>query len=124
MTPTAAVDALLATAVDLGPPGPDDVFGAGRIDLEAAALRIASDADPTLPVATPLSTPAPDLAPTDAGAEGETGGVVSSPVEETSSPQPFVSDVEAVPPLATLVAVASILSVSAAALALRRRGLI
>lgn len=45
LTPDEAVQRLLATAADLGEPGPDTLFGAGRIDL-AAAIDGAGDAVP------------------------------------------------------------------------------
>jgi len=44
--PREAVDRLLATAVDLGPPGPDATFGAGRIDLAAALAGVAPTGQP------------------------------------------------------------------------------
>ncbi len=46
------------TAVDLGDPGRDDVFGYGRIDVPAALNRV------NAPTATPTFTPAPTATPT------------------------------------------------------------
>jgi len=53
-------NALLASAVDLGASGPDDIYGYGRLDLPAAYqwLVTASTATPTpLPTFTPTATP-------------------------------------------------------------------
>jgi len=43
-TPAQIVQALTATAMDLGAPGPDDLYGHGIIDLNAAARLLAPDA--------------------------------------------------------------------------------
>ena len=48
LSPEGAIDRLLATAEDLGAPGRDDVFGAGRIDLGAAVGPQLTPAAPTL----------------------------------------------------------------------------
>ena len=48
LSPEGAIDRLLATADDLGAPGRDDVFGAGRIDLGAAVGPQLTPAAPTL----------------------------------------------------------------------------
>ena len=55
--------ALEQTALDLGPAGPDNTFGAGRLDA-AAALQWATDhvPDTTGPVVSGVST-SPSLAP-------------------------------------------------------------
>ena len=42
---------LLATAVDLGPPGPDPVFGAGRLDVAAAVAGMTGGSVPPGPTA-------------------------------------------------------------------------
>jgi subtilisin family serine protease len=47
-TPAQAVQRLLDTAVDIGPPGRDSTFGAGRLDIAAAVRGL-----------TPASSPAP-----------------------------------------------------------------
>jgi subtilisin family serine protease len=49
-------DALLSAAVDLGPAGPDDDFGYGRVDLLAAYQWLA-----TTPPPTPTPTPDPTI---------------------------------------------------------------
>jgi subtilisin family serine protease len=49
-------DALLSSAVDLGPAGPDDDFGYGRVDLLAAYQWLA-----TAPPPTPTPTPDPTI---------------------------------------------------------------
>ncbi len=51
LEPEAAVERLLATATDLGEPGPDALFGAGRIDLAAAVAGLGG--------AVPVSSPDP-----------------------------------------------------------------
>ena len=71
--------ALAFTAKDLGTAGPDNTFGAGRIDLLAAYNAIASGSVPT-PTPTPLpppptSTPLPPTA-------------TSTPMPPTSTPTP------------------------------------
>lgn len=58
--------ALTGSAVDLGPPGPDTTYGAGRIDAVAAAAAagcLPITATPT-PTPTPTSTRTPTLTPT------------------------------------------------------------
>jgi len=49
LTPQEAVDRLLATAVDVGDPGPDPVFGAGRLDLAAAVAAGPAEDEPQEP---------------------------------------------------------------------------
>jgi hypothetical protein len=44
--PQEAVERLLSTAHDLGPPGPDGTFGAGRVDLGAALAGVAPTGQP------------------------------------------------------------------------------
>ena len=69
--PTLTVDvqrqALQFSAIDLGAPGVDNTFGAGRIDVLAAYVAIRDGALPT-PTPTPTSThtptPTPTLTPT------------------------------------------------------------
>jgi subtilisin family serine protease len=43
LVPQEAIERLLATAVDLGDPGPDDRYGAGRLDLDAAVRADAAE---------------------------------------------------------------------------------
>jgi len=85
--PEEAVEALLATAVDLGPPGRDATFGFGRIDLAAAVDRLTATADAGPdPVGTPTSAP-----PTAASAaSAPTGPPPSSPTAEGAGPEPEV----------------------------------
>jgi subtilisin family serine protease len=73
LSPAEAVQRLLDTAVDLGEPGPDPMFGAGRIDLAAA---VALDG-----AAVPVATPAPTAGTIER--PGEDGGAVM----ESSPPQ-------------------------------------
>ncbi|MGQ0617980.1 MAG: S8 family serine peptidase [Acidimicrobiia bacterium] len=49
LSPQETVDRLLATAVDLGPAGPDPVFGAGRVDVAAALSGAPAAAAPVAP---------------------------------------------------------------------------
>jgi subtilisin family serine protease len=73
LAPAAAVQRLLDTAVDLGDPGPDVVFGAGRIDLAAAVAGTAVPASPTseAPPAAELPTgEAVQPVPDDGGDDG------------------------------------------------------
>lgn len=46
LSPADAVDRLLSTARDLGPPGPDSTFGAGRIDLGRAVAGLPPTGQP------------------------------------------------------------------------------
>jgi subtilisin family serine protease len=64
LSPEEAVERLLATAVDLGEPGPDRVFGAGRLDLAAAVAGVAVPASPPTEPPTEAELPAgePDVA--------------------------------------------------------------
>ncbi|HEX4904345.1 MAG TPA: S8 family serine peptidase [Acidimicrobiales bacterium] len=59
MSPQQAVDRLLATADDIGSPGRDDTFGAGRLDLAAAAASDGVDPGNETPAPTPAPTTAP-----------------------------------------------------------------
>ena len=76
--PAATVDeleaALVGSATDLGPGGPDDTFGAGRIDVLAAYDRL---------LASPTPTPTPTASPTQKG--DQVGPVVDQP---TVAPNP------------------------------------
>ncbi len=60
LSPLEVIGIITSTAVDLGTPGKDDVFGWGRID----ALAALSKAQESLPVPSPTTTPAPTAAPT------------------------------------------------------------
>jgi len=72
MEPAVAVQRLLDTAVDLGEPGTDTLFGAGRIDLAAAVEGAAVPA--TAPTADPVA------APDGADGSGPAGGDDGVPV--------------------------------------------
>ena len=111
LAPADAIATLLATATDLGPPGPDELFGSGRIDLAAAVAAAASPPSTTVP---PTTAPAPAPAPEAPG----------DPLEETSSPQPFDEDPADKPPAVVGIAVAAILATGATGVRLRRRSLI
>ncbi|MBI3890100.1 MAG: hypothetical protein HY303_01070, partial [Candidatus Wallbacteria bacterium] len=56
---------LLGSVVDLGPPGKDVRFGAGRIDALAAVAKAKQDASPApAPVVRPAPPAAPPIHPT------------------------------------------------------------
>ena len=67
LSPPQIADVLSNTAVDLGPPGPDNTFGFGRIDAFAAVQSVAQ-AEPS-PTPTPTQTP-----PGNSGGSGGNGG--------------------------------------------------
>lgn len=83
LSPQQTVDRLLATAKDLGPPGRDSTFGAGRLDLAkaSAGLRPNAPAPAPAPTATPGSAPAPSAAPAPSG-QGS-----SAPPPTTAAPR-------------------------------------
>ena len=112
-SPQQAVDRLLATAVDLGPPGRDDQFGMGRIDVARAVGS--APAPPTSAPATTAAAPPPTSPTTVAGAgqAGSTPVPPSQPAVTAPDPEeaaPFVApDAPASPeggPPAWLVALA------------------
>ena len=71
--------ALVATAVDLGPAGRDDVFGYGRVDAAAAVAWTPAPTPTPTPVPTPTPTPVPTPTPTPATAGQAAGsGVVGT----------------------------------------------
>jgi subtilisin family serine protease len=87
--------ALLSAALDLGDPGPDDQFGAGRLDVLAAYHALASGAVPTdtpTPTPTPTDTPTstPRLADTATPTATATPTGVSTPTP-TETPPPVGS---------------------------------
>lgn len=123
-TPQQAVDRLLATAVDLGPPGRDDQFGMGRIDV-ARAVGSAPSPPTSAPAAT---TTAPPTTPTTVASAGQPGSGTVPPADEPvtvpglEEAAPFVDPAandapagEAPPWLVTLAVAAIVLSGGAAA---------
>lgn len=86
--PQEAVDRLLATATDLGAPGRDTTFGAGRVDLAAALAGVAPTGQPVQaaarggPAATDLTAP-PDTGV--AGASDAEGEPVVGPGDGTDT---------------------------------------
>lgn len=100
MEPAVAVQRLLDTAVDLGDPGPDPLFGAGRLDLAAAVEGAA------VPVTAPESG-AP-VAADDAVPSAQAAGAGDH--EDDDAPLPLV-----------LLAVALLLATAAATAHLARR---
>ncbi len=97
LDPVTAIETMLATADDLGPPGPDTTFGTGLIDA-AAALAAVPAVNPAAATTIPTSDE-----PTSEPPPGSPG--------ETSAPQPFVVDDDAPVPLVLIViAVAGIVA--------------
>jgi serine protease len=72
-TPQQAVDRLLSTAKDLGTPGRDSSFGAGRLDVARAVADIAN-----APASTPTTRPAASTPTTTARASGGTKGTTAT----------------------------------------------
>ncbi|HEU5084368.1 MAG TPA: S8 family serine peptidase [Acidimicrobiales bacterium] len=97
LSPESAVQRLLDTAVDLGDPGRDPVFGAGRIDLAAALAGIE-------PAAVPATTPDAGQVP---GPDALPEGAV--PDDEVAAPPTGDDD----PPLALVVLAAVLIAATA-----------
>lgn len=122
-TPIDAVETLVATAVDLGDPGRDATFGAGRIDLAAAV------AAPIAPATTPA--PAPTTAPPPVTAqevppasEPVVPPEASDPVPAAPVPDDMAAAAprgEPLPAAPVTVAVAAVVAVSAAHAAVAAR---
>jgi serine protease len=94
-TPQQAVDRLLATATDLGPPGRDDVFGFGLVDLPRA---VGPAAPATTDTAPPSTAGAP---PTTAGAGGP-GPTTTGPAPTTTAPPATLPGSDQAAPFAPL----------------------
>jgi subtilisin family serine protease len=94
LSPQAAVDRLLATAQDLGPPGRDDEFGVGRIDLGRAVGTAPGGTSTTASIPGTTTTEGPTTSTSPSTTEG--GGTTTSapPVAlpEVSGPAPFTPD--------------------------------
>jgi len=118
LSPAEAVQRLLDTAVDVGSPGPDELFGAGRLDLAAAVAG--GPGGVAVPTATPSTEDPGTAEPT--AEEGALPGAPEADIE-TSSPQLFVEDAPTAIPLGLVaIAVAMILVIGAGSLtALVRR---
>lgn len=120
-TPEDAVARLLATTVDVGAPGFDGVFGAGRLDVAAAMAEVPAPRTSTrsLPaIADGVSPAAPPSTPAPSGGDDPS---LTDP--ETSAPQLFVEDDgDQVPlPLALFAGAAILAVVAGDVVALRRR---
>ncbi len=118
LEPDDAVTRMLATAVDIGEPGPDPVFGAGRLDV-GAAIAAQPAAPPESPApTTPGTGVSPATTPPAGGTPGSDDGETGAP-----APQRFVHDSgDDVPVLPVAVAVLAIVAVAAADVWLLRRG--
>lgn len=114
LSPDVAVQRLLDTAVDLGDPGPDARFGAGRLDLAAAVAGIAPGGE-AVPAA-----PQPADPPASVGGTGSQPG--ADPDAERAGPQLFVEDDAAGAPRALVALAVALIALSGAGslLALRR----
>ena len=86
MSPQATVDRLLSTAKDLGPPGRDSTFGAGRLDVAKAVSGLPAAPPPSSATTAPPAGKGPSstapagavgLSPTSA-LPGATGGSVTT----------------------------------------------
>ncbi len=82
LSPPQAVDRLLSTATDLGPPGRDPAFGVGRIDL-ARAVGPGPPTVPTRPAPPPSTAPTPTRAP---AAPAPTDTTAPAPPQRSPSP--------------------------------------
>ena len=94
LAPQAAVDRLLATAQDLGPPGRDEQFGVGRIDLGRAVGTAPGGTSTTSSIPGPSST-APSSstsAPPTTAPEGTSTTAPPVQLPEVSGPAPFAGD--------------------------------
>lgn len=144
LTPQQAIETMLATADDVGEPGPDRTFGAGVLDLAAATAGMARPTSET-PVTSSPTIPPSDVpgtitsAPPRSSAGGEppatsgpppldsppTGPPPDAPGETTAAPQPFSPVTRERPPLPlTAGAVVAIIAVAVSGGILTRRGLV
>jgi subtilisin family serine protease len=88
LSPQASIDRVLATSQDLGPPGRDNQFGIGRIDLGAAVG--------TEPGGTSTTSSVPGTTTTDTALSGSSGGSPTTAPAPTTTTAPAVS----LPPVA------------------------
>ncbi len=89
-SPQSAIDRLLATATDLGPPGRDDSFGYGRIDLaKAVGPSVATTSTPTT---APTTTEATGRSPITGSTAGQPVTTVPVPPTTTTSPEVSTPD--------------------------------
>ena len=108
LTPDQVESALTSSAVDLGPAGRDNDFGAGRIDA-AAALATVTAAPTTAPTTTPTTAvPTPSMttispAPTPSKT---TTSPTPTPSKTTTSPTPTPSKTTVAPKVTPVVKVA------------------
>jgi subtilisin family serine protease len=116
-SPESAVERLVATSTDLGPPGRDDSFGYGLIDVaEAVGPSVATTAPTTAAPPTTAVTAAavtvPPATATTAAPPPSTPPAVSAP--ETSAAAPYSPATPGDAPPAALVALAAALLVASA----------
>lgn len=94
LAPQAAVERLLATAQDLGPPGRDDQFGFGRIDLGRAVGTAPGGTSTTssIPGTTSTAPSSSTSGPSTTVPDGATTSVPPVELPEVSGPAPFADD--------------------------------
>ena len=88
LTPAQLRERLMATAVDLGAPGPDVEFGAGRIDPLAAVRSVLPAPVPVVPTEPVAPAPAPAAEPPTADAPTADAPTAELPVPDRSAPAP------------------------------------
>ena len=95
--------ALTSSALDLGAPGADNTFGAGRIDVLSAYNSIAGGGLPTsTPTATETSTPLPGDTSTPTSTPSSTATFTATPTPTaTSTPTPTSSPTPTATPTST-----------------------
>ncbi|MFL6203991.1 MAG: S8 family serine peptidase [Acidimicrobiales bacterium] len=121
LSPQAAVDRLLATAQDLGPPGRDNQFGMGRIDL-GRAVGTAPGGTSTTSTVRGTSTTASTVTSSSASTTMPGDTTTSAPpvsVPEQAAPAPFdtpapAPDGDDVPTWLAALAVAAVLAAGGA----------
>lgn len=98
LSPQQTVDRLLATAKDLGPPGRDDTFGAGRLDVAKATAGLSAIGPTTsVPVPSPAPTTTPTTTATSPAPPSSTPGATRStitrpPATTPANPQPTTTE--------------------------------
>jgi serine protease len=101
LAPAAAVDRVLATARDLGRPGPDSTYGHGLLDLRAALAGLSASSappapEPPAPPAPPATeAPAPAPPPTTAAPSAPATSATPATAPASTAPSEGATDAEA-----------------------------